>query len=301
MGIERSEAFLAEIDREHIRQRSGAIDDSQISELGRQFGVRYICVAAITPAFGAFQVSARIIDVETAQVIHIGESNSPLDNMDDFTWVSDEVVHVMFGGEPRTRPRPTGTVRKEPRISVGVGVLFSNDLGGGISREVAMPYTGGGGYLFIDAKYAQLIASYSTGGGKWESARTIPGGLPDMRRSFVGIGVYAKYPKLALGVSEKIKLFPLLGAEYEICVSGRLIRDDGSENVFDGRNGTPSTANDLSALWGRLGIGADFNFSETMHLRFEWMYGVRTANTYEGDQARTGHGMIVRVGSGVRF
>lgn len=96
IAIERSDVFLAEIDKEQTKQRSGAIDDNQISVLGKQYGVRYVCVADITPAFGAFQVSARIIDVETAVVAFIGDANSPLKSMDDLEQVSDEVVRKMF-------------------------------------------------------------------------------------------------------------------------------------------------------------------------------------------------------------
>jgi len=98
IGIERSTAFLAEIDKEQVKQRSGAIDDKQISLLGRQFGVTYVCIADITPALGAFQISARIVDVETAQVAFIGESNSALKTLDDLASVSVEVVRKMFGG-----------------------------------------------------------------------------------------------------------------------------------------------------------------------------------------------------------
>jgi len=97
-GIERSNAFLAELEKEQIRQRSGAIDDSQISKLGRQFGVNFICVANVIPLFDAFQVSARIIDVETAEIVHIGESYSPLQTVEDFRKASHEVVRVMLGG-----------------------------------------------------------------------------------------------------------------------------------------------------------------------------------------------------------
>ena len=108
MAIERSNAFLAEIDKEHIKQRSGAIDDSQISELGKQFGVKFVCIAAITPAFGDYQVSARIVDVETAVVVFIGESASPLKSMADLARVSDQVVKNMFGGQttPELQHKP---------------------------------------------------------------------------------------------------------------------------------------------------------------------------------------------------
>jgi hypothetical protein len=128
MGIERSAAFLAEIEREQVTQRSGAIDDSQISALGRQFGVKYVCVADITPAFGAFQVSARIVDVETAVVVFIGESYSPLKTTGDLTRVSDEVVRAMFGRQTASRQqsvqampaKPSGLLQK-PTFWLGMG------------------------------------------------------------------------------------------------------------------------------------------------------------------------------------
>jgi hypothetical protein len=99
-GIERASGFLAEIEKEMVKQRSGDIDDGQISELGKQFGVRFVCIAAITPAFGSFQVSARIINVETAEVEFIGDASSPLKTMDDLTEVSEKVVNNMFRGQP---------------------------------------------------------------------------------------------------------------------------------------------------------------------------------------------------------
>jgi hypothetical protein len=108
-GIERSNAFLAEIEKEQIRQRSGAIDDSQISELGKQFGVKFICIADITPLFDAYQISARIVDVETARILHIGEAYSPLQTVDDFRSASHEVVRVMLRAREHTAPR-----RREP-------------------------------------------------------------------------------------------------------------------------------------------------------------------------------------------
>jgi len=112
IGIERSSAFMAEIEKEQTTQRSGAIDDSQISELGRQFGVSYICIAAITPAFGSYQVSARIVDVETAVVVHIGQAFSPLRSAQDLTRVSDEVVNIMFRGQPAPQPQTAAATRR---------------------------------------------------------------------------------------------------------------------------------------------------------------------------------------------
>jgi hypothetical protein len=115
IGIERSTAFLAEIDKEHVKQRSGAIDDKQISQIGVQFGVKYVCIADITPALGAFQISARVVDVETAQVTFIGEANSSLKTLDDLASVSEQVVKKMFGeGERKSNDNvePDAIARK---------------------------------------------------------------------------------------------------------------------------------------------------------------------------------------------
>jgi len=112
-GIERSNAFLAEIEKEQIRQRSGEIDDNQISALGKQFGVKFVCIADLTPAFGEFQVSARIVNVETAEVEFIGESSGPLKSMADLERVSDQVVKNMFIGQvsiPKSEPKSEARV-----------------------------------------------------------------------------------------------------------------------------------------------------------------------------------------------
>jgi len=121
-GIERSAAFLAEVNREQAKQHSGSVDEDQITRLGRQFGVKFVCIAAITPAFGSFQVSARIVDVETAEVVFIGDASSDLKTMDDLTQVSNEVVRTMFGGQaalryeqkPEPQPEPEPEFQPEP-------------------------------------------------------------------------------------------------------------------------------------------------------------------------------------------
>jgi len=114
-GIERSNSFLAEIEKEQIKQRSGEIDDSQISELGRQFGVKFVCIADITPAYGSFQVSARIVNVETAEVDFIGDATSPLKTIEDLTLVSGQVVNNMFGKQTDNIPERTAEYAVQPK------------------------------------------------------------------------------------------------------------------------------------------------------------------------------------------
>jgi hypothetical protein len=102
IGIESQNSFLAEITRQ-----SAAIDDRRISELGRQFGVRFVCITDIAPVSDVFQVSARIEDVETAAVVFIGKSSfGQLNSMADLAIVSDNVVENMFGAQTTAAPEP---------------------------------------------------------------------------------------------------------------------------------------------------------------------------------------------------
>jgi len=97
-GSERVNSFAAEVDKT-LQTHGGNMDDSQISELAKRFGIRFVCVAAVTPVFGEFQVSARIVDAETAGVEHVGMAASPLKSMSDLAEVSEAVVKNMFAGQ----------------------------------------------------------------------------------------------------------------------------------------------------------------------------------------------------------
>jgi len=100
MAVERSTAFMAEIEREQATQRSGGVDDGQISRLGKQFGVQFVCIAGVAGAFGSHQVSARIIDVETAEVKMIGRASGQLNSMHALETLTASVINSMFGGAP---------------------------------------------------------------------------------------------------------------------------------------------------------------------------------------------------------
>jgi len=96
-AVERSDVFLAKVAEEHKKQRGGSVDDRQIRELGKQFGVKFICIADITEAFGSYQISARIIDIETAAISITGKAYSKLKSKEEFTEASAKVVASMFG------------------------------------------------------------------------------------------------------------------------------------------------------------------------------------------------------------
>ena len=291
MGIERTGAFLAEIMREQQTQRSGAVDDNQISQLGKQFGVKYVCIAAITPAFGSYQVSARIVDVETAAVVFIGETTSQLKNIKDLTLVSDKIVQIMFGDDDS----------RKSYISMGFGGVYTGDFGGGIlwgnRGGIGMPYNGAGAYTFLDMTYAQISAAIFMGGGKWISnnENVAKKDLPEVSRTAVKAGVFGKYPVAA---AANMRVFPLLGIDYEAVISGN-IRTQQENRTLD-------KVDELSALWFKGGAGVDIDMSRNAYLRAELLYGLRTANRLEQDnvdkssaadaKTRLGHGLTLRCG-----
>jgi hypothetical protein len=106
-AIERSEEFLKQLRNEHSKQRSGDVDDAQISRLGRQAGVSFVCVVAAAPGLGEYLLSARMIDVETAKVASIGSAGSPLKGMDDMKKAADEIVGKILRGS--ARPAESGS------------------------------------------------------------------------------------------------------------------------------------------------------------------------------------------------
>jgi len=81
IAIERTASFLAELGREQDYQLTGAVDESELAELGRQFGVHLVCVAEVTEVFGQKYISARLIDVESAKVLNTANVSNSLDSM----------------------------------------------------------------------------------------------------------------------------------------------------------------------------------------------------------------------------
>jgi hypothetical protein len=103
-AVERSDDFVRELDREQSKQMSGAVDDNEITRIGKQFGVQVICIADLTRAFGSNQISARLIDVESAEIMAIAEVTNPLESIEDLTVASKKVVRGILGLEKGRKP-----------------------------------------------------------------------------------------------------------------------------------------------------------------------------------------------------
>jgi hypothetical protein len=60
--------------------------------LGRQFGVRFVCVADISSVYEATFVAARMINVETAVVTATAERDKEINGMADLTELADDIA-----------------------------------------------------------------------------------------------------------------------------------------------------------------------------------------------------------------
>jgi len=96
-AVERTDEFVAQIEQEHMHQRSGAVDDGQIRRAGIRAGVQFVCVADLSQAFGSYLITARIVDVESATVVSTSSMESKLLSLNEIQSIAGEVVEKMLG------------------------------------------------------------------------------------------------------------------------------------------------------------------------------------------------------------
>ena len=144
-AIERTESFLAELSKEQNYQRTGAVDDSELSRLGKQFGVQYICVAAVSDAFNEKYLSARLIDVETAQVERTASSSGAIQSLDGIVVAANSVSNDLLSS--------LGRGRQSNLKKVAVYVV-KNEAGRNIDRvlgdKLVAGFTNSGRYIAIE-------------------------------------------------------------------------------------------------------------------------------------------------------
>lgn len=112
IAIERTASFLAELGKEQNYQRTGAVDDNELSRLGKQFGVQLVCVADISEVFGEKYISCRLIDVESAEVANTSSANSKLDSMQELLAVTDKLAKELTAQTVQERAVELAAIQK---------------------------------------------------------------------------------------------------------------------------------------------------------------------------------------------
>lgn len=144
-AIERTESFLAELSKEQNYQRTGAVDDSELSRLGKQFGVQYICVAAVSDAFNEKYISARLIDVETAQVERTASSGGAIQSLDGIISAANSVSNDLLSSLSKER---------QSNLKKVAVYVVKNEAGRNIGRvlgdKLVAGFTNSGRYIAIE-------------------------------------------------------------------------------------------------------------------------------------------------------
>jgi hypothetical protein len=202
------------------------------------------------------------------------------------------------------------------QVSVGLGGYLGGDFGGGYVdtraggvlgdtiETLKTPYFGGGGYLFFDAKYVEISLGLLGGSGEKEYINDPPVFDPivtktDLSYTNITMGLLLKFPK---SVNRDISAFPLLGIDYLVTTR---IEEKKSGNEY-------AYPEEYSALWFKLGGGADLSLTKKVYLRLAALYGLRLANDAEkwavehgwfnsNVKPRLGHGLTVKLGLGFKL
>lgn len=131
-AIERTSSFLAEISKEQGYQRTGAVDDKEISRLGKQFGVQYVCVADISEAFGKKYVSARLINVENAEIVSSANEYSDLNSMEELIRVSDVLKSQLLNLKLNVRRNTARVAEGYTDLGLPSGTMWRDYDAGGL-------------------------------------------------------------------------------------------------------------------------------------------------------------------------
>lgn len=136
-AIERTTEFLNEITKEQDYQRGGNVDDSQICELGRQFGVDLVCVTDITKFQDKFYVQARLIDVEKAIVLATAREIAQLEKLDDIMKLASTLAQSLISADV------SYVLKVENTQSVPIEIFVANEVVGQVppksTRTFDMP------------------------------------------------------------------------------------------------------------------------------------------------------------------
>ena len=107
IAVNRTEAILEVLAKEHTYQRSGAVTDEQIRDLGKQFGARYLCIAEISDVKGGtYYLDVRIVDVVTAKTEASATAGSNLADINEMLRVARELAGGLIGGNGEARGAP---------------------------------------------------------------------------------------------------------------------------------------------------------------------------------------------------
>lgn len=97
IAVERTLDFTKIIDEKHATQRGGSVSDAQISELGKRFGAKYVCVVSVREVLNSKFVSAKLINTETAAIEKTDDAYKNYKTVEELVELANELTGKLFG------------------------------------------------------------------------------------------------------------------------------------------------------------------------------------------------------------
>ena len=144
IAVERTASFLNELVKEQSYQQTGAVDDNEISRLGKQFGVDYVCVATPFDVWGEKYISARMIDVERAEVIATSSANGKVENSTQFVSILNTLTKGLVKSFEQSK------MADAKKVAVYVTRTGNKDIDIILGDQLVAGFAASGRYLAIE-------------------------------------------------------------------------------------------------------------------------------------------------------
>ncbi len=104
-AVDRTDVILEQLDKEHVYQRSGAVDDDQIKAIGHQLGVGFLCISNINAVGRKYYLDTRLVDVVTAEIARSVTATSSLKDASEMSRVGREIALELLEAEKTAKQR----------------------------------------------------------------------------------------------------------------------------------------------------------------------------------------------------
>ena len=96
-AVERTKEFLSQIYKSAGYDRGAEVDASTIAGVGKQYGADIVCAVVVKTVLNEKYVSARLINVETAEVLSAADGSKNYSTVSDLSDLAQEVTQKLFG------------------------------------------------------------------------------------------------------------------------------------------------------------------------------------------------------------
>ena len=174
-----------------------------------------------------------------------------------------------------------------------VGYTFTRYTleGGSVQSSQHMDRFDYAGFLFFDATYGELSIMIKGGNSTYSEnmiyeVAAMGDSAGTGTEMSLGFSLLGKYP---FAINEAMTWFPLFGIEYQIALiqrrqpegglvynreEGRLVEDRDADN-------NPYSLSAWNSFWIQIGVGLDYNLTDSLFFRSELLFGFRLPTMYE--------------------